>query len=197
MPSSGFRRAKLGSDSTRLSHDVDNRIICNCDGELRLGYGVAVSLAIFEAKRFCLLALELFLEWQVIRFAGGYRPVVLTFVDISLGFPCALAAVFTIRILHEHFWDRRARKICNYLRTAISICAILNILTMVSIGMNMSVRRKTISNIFNASMYFYEMTESYKYTIDQIQLALQCCGHTSYTDWFLFDWQVTKRMTIM
>lgn len=97
MPRSRARSCEARPGSRSLSHDVNRGIVCNCGWELRLGYGVAVSLAIFEAKRFCLLALELFVEWQVIRFAGGYRPVVLTFIDITLGFPCALAAVYTIR----------------------------------------------------------------------------------------------------
>lgn len=73
------------------------RLPCNCGWEVRFGYGVAVTLAIFEAKRFFMLILEIFAEWQIIRFAGGLRPVILTLVNVSMGLPTALITVRTIR----------------------------------------------------------------------------------------------------
>ena len=62
--------------------------------------------------------------------------------------------------------------------------------TLASIGYHVSVRQSTVANVFNTSMHLYVTTESYKYNLDEIQIELQCCGHTSYADWFLFDWQV-------
>lgn len=44
-----------------------------------------------------MLLLEIIAEWQVIRFAGGLRPVVLTLLDIIVGLPTAMLAVRIIR----------------------------------------------------------------------------------------------------
>lgn len=73
------------------------RLPCSCGWEVRFDYGVAVTLAIFEAKRFFMLILEIFAEWQIIRFAGGLRPVIFTLVNVSLGMPTALITVRSIR----------------------------------------------------------------------------------------------------
>ena len=72
----------------------------------------------------------------------------------------------------------------------IAICAIMNAATIVSIGYHISVRQETLIDIFNNSMHLYASTASHKYAIDEIQFIFQCCGHSSYADWFLFDWQV-------
>lgn len=88
------------NESSRRSNVVFKRkarVPCNCGWELRFGYGVAVTLAIFEAKRFFMLILEIFAEWQIIRFAGGLRPVVFTLVNVSLGLPTAMITVRNIR----------------------------------------------------------------------------------------------------
>lgn len=66
-------------------------------------------------------------------------------------------------------------------------------MTLVSIGFNVSVKKKSIKKVFNTSMHLYitsDPTESDKYTLDLIQFDLQCCGHSSYTDWFHLNWQV-------
>lgn len=70
---------------------------CRCDWEIRIGYGVAVSLGVFEAKRLFVIVLEFFLEWQIIRLAGGFQPFILTVIGIILGFTCALSIIYTIR----------------------------------------------------------------------------------------------------
>ncbi|KAI4490358.1 hypothetical protein M0802_010735 [Mischocyttarus mexicanus] len=72
-------------------------IACNCGWEGRFIYGVSLTLAIFEMKRFFMLLLEIIAEWQVIRFAGGLRPVLLTLLDIIVGLPTAILAVRIIR----------------------------------------------------------------------------------------------------
>lgn len=66
----------------------------------------------------------------------------------------------------------------------------MNAATLVSIGYHMNVRQETLIDIFNNSMQLYVSASSYKYALDEIQFIFQCCGHSSYTDWFLFDWQV-------
>jgi len=71
-------------------------ISCICGWEVKFVYGVAFTLAIFEAKRLFVLALEIFAEWQVIRFAGGFQPVAFTLVDVTLGLSCALITIRTI-----------------------------------------------------------------------------------------------------
>lgn len=69
----------------------------------------------------------------------------------------------------------------------------MNAATLTSIGYHISVRRETLIGIFNDSMRLYVSAASYKYAIDEIQFIFQCCGHTSYADWFRFDWQVNPR----
>ncbi|KAK1132985.1 hypothetical protein K0M31_014349 [Melipona bicolor] len=180
-------------ESSRKSNVVfkkNARVPCNCGWEVRFGYGVAVTLAIFEAKRFFMLILEIFAEWQIIRFAGGLRPVIFTLVNVSLGLPTAL---FTLRSIRSGKVPRccaKTRRTLKCLLMVIAICAITNVATLVSIGYHMSVRQETLIDVFNSSMHLYVSAASYKYTIDEIQFIFQCCGHSSYTDWFLFDWQV-------
>ncbi|XP_011630929.1 peripherin-2-like isoform X1 [Pogonomyrmex barbatus] len=164
------------------------RASCICGWEVKFGYGVAFTLAVFETKRLLVFVLEVFAEWQVIRFAGGFQPVVLTFADVSLGLPCALITVRTIR-RHESWTFLKTKQILRYLLIMIVLCTIMNATTLASIGCHISVRQKTLINVFNASMHLYATASSYKYVIDEIQFILQCCGHSSYTDWFLFDWQ--------
>jgi len=84
-----------------------------------------------------------------------------------------------------------AKRVLKCLLMMIVVCAAMNTATLASIGYHISVRRETLVNVFNASMQLYVNAASYKYAIDEIQFVLQCCGHTSYTDWFLFDWQVS------
>nr|XP_031833454.1 tetraspanin-6-like [Nomia melanderi] len=178
--------------SSRRSNVVfkrKERLPCNCGWEVRFGYGVAVTLAIFEAKRFFMLVLEIFAEWQIIRFAGGLRPVILTLVNVSMGLPTALITVRTIRARKVPRCCAVARRALRCLLIAIAICAIMNAATLASIGYHISVRRETLIGIFNDSMRLYVSAASYKYAIDEIQFIFQCCGHTSYADWFRFDWQ--------
>lgn len=82
------------------------------------------------------------------------------------------------------------RRTLRCLLIAIAICAIMNAATLVSIGYHISVRQESLIDVFNSSMRLYASAASYKYAIDEIQFIFQCCGHSSYTDWFLFDWQV-------
>ncbi|KAK9309390.1 hypothetical protein QLX08_000881 [Tetragonisca angustula] len=178
-----------GSRKSNVVFKKNARVPCNCGWEVRFGYGVAVTLAIFEAKRFFMLILEIFAEWQIIRFAGGLRPVVFTLVNVSLGLPTAL---FTLRSIRSGKVPRccaKTRRTLKCLLMVMAVCAITNVATLVSIGYHMSVRQETLIDIFNSSMHLYVSAASYKYTIDEIQFIFQCCGHTSYTDWFLFDWQ--------
>jgi len=72
----------------------------------------------------------------------------------------------------------------------IIICVAMNTTTLALIGYHISVKQETLIDIFNVSMHLYTTAASHKYAIDEIQFVLQCCGHSSYTDWFLFDWQV-------
>ncbi|XP_014468946.1 PREDICTED: uncharacterized protein LOC106741428 [Dinoponera quadriceps] len=166
---------------------------CTCGWEIKLGYGVAYTLAVFEAKRFLVFALEMFAEWQVIRFAGGFQPFVLTLADVALGLPCALITVRTIRRggpnLRPKNHALRTKRVLRYLLVAVVVCAAMNTATLASTGCHISVKRETLAGVFNASMRLYVSAASYKYAIDEIQFTLQCCGHTSYADWFRFDWQ--------
>ncbi|XP_028044956.2 uncharacterized protein LOC105838909 [Monomorium pharaonis] len=164
------------------------RTNCTCGWEVKFGYSVAFTLAVFEAKRLLVLALEIFAEWQVIRIAGGFQPVALTLADVTLGLPCALITVRTIRRRKSNFRPQ-TRQILKCLLIMIIVCTVMNTTTLALIGCHISVRQETLINIFNASMHLYATAASYKYAIDEIQFVLQCCGHSSYTDWFLFDWQ--------
>ncbi|KAK2580308.1 hypothetical protein KPH14_012547 [Odynerus spinipes] len=165
-------------------------ISCNCGWEVRFGYGVALTLAIFEVKRFFMLILEMIAEWQVIRFAGGLRPVVLTLLDVILGLPTAVLAIRVIRKYKITQCCSNSKRILRCLLLVIVTCVVLNIVTLTSIGYHINVKQETLANLFNASMHLYVNVASYKYTIDEIQFVFQCCGHTSYADWFLFDWQM-------
>ncbi|CAK9814922.1 RDS/peripherin-like protein xRDS35 [Anthophora quadrimaculata] len=180
------------NESSRKSNAVykkNARVPCNCGWEVRFGYGVAVTLAIFEAKRFFMLILEIFAEWQIIRFAGGLRPVIFTLINVSLGLPTALITVRSIRARKVPRCCAETRRTLKCLLIVIAICAITNAATLVSIGYHISVRQETLIDIFNSSMHLYVTASSYKYAIDEIQFIFQCCGHSSYADWFLFDWQ--------
>ncbi|XP_012145230.1 uncharacterized protein LOC100880085 [Megachile rotundata] len=165
------------------------RVPCNCGWEVRFGYGVAVTLAIFEAKRFFMLILEIFAEWQIIRFAGGLRPVIFTLINVSLGLPTALITVRSIRARKVPRCCAETKRTLKCLLIAITVCAIMNATTLVSIGYHMNVRQEALIDIFNSSMRLYARAASYKYAIDEVQFIFQCCGHSSYADWFLFDWQ--------
>ncbi|OAD60392.1 RDS/peripherin-like protein xRDS35 [Eufriesea mexicana] len=180
------------NENSRRSNVVlkkNARVPCNCGWEVRFGYGVAVTLAIFEAKRFFMLILEIFAEWQIIRFAGGLRPVIFTLVNVSLGLPTALITVRCIRTRKVPRCCAKTRRTLKCLLIVIAICVIMNAATLVSIGYHISVRQERLIEIFNSSMHLYVSAASYKYSIDEIQFIFQCCGHSSYTDWFLFDWQ--------
>ncbi|GAB1868985.1 PRPH2 protein [Camponotus japonicus] len=166
---------------------------CTCGWDVKFGYGVAFTLAVFEVKRLLVLALEIFAEWQVIRFAGGFQPVVLTLAEVALGLPCALITVRTIRRRNLPSFRLKTKLVLRCLLIIIIICTAMNAATLASIGYHVSVRQKTLVDVFNTSMRLYVSVASYKYAIDEIQFVLQCCGHTSYTDWFLFDWQMVCR----
>ncbi|XP_048509020.1 uncharacterized protein LOC125500359 [Athalia rosae] len=74
----------------------DRVVRCDCGWEIETGYAVAVGLATLEAKRLFLIAIGIFVEWNVLRFSGGLVPLVLTVLSATLGVPAALGAVFTI-----------------------------------------------------------------------------------------------------
>ncbi|XP_014611022.1 PREDICTED: uncharacterized protein LOC106790553 [Polistes canadensis] len=131
-------------------------------------------------------------EWQVIRFAGGLRPVLLTLLDIIVGLPTAILIVRIIRKYKIPQCNIKPKKLLKFLLFIITTCVVLNIVTLISIGYHISVKKETLVNLFNASMHFYANMASYKYAIDELQFVFQCCGHSSYTDWFLFDWQTLK-----
>lgn len=90
----------------------------------------------------------------------------------------------------------KTRQVLRCLLIMIIVCIAMNMTTLVSIGYHISVRQETLIDVFNASMHLYATAESYKYAIDEIQFVLQCCGHSSYTDWFLFDWQVYLSISV-
>ncbi|KOC59719.1 RDS/peripherin-like protein xRDS35 [Habropoda laboriosa] len=179
----------MSSNESNTVYKKNARVPCNCGWEVRFGYGVAVTLAIFEAKRFFMLILEIFAEWQIIRFAGGLRPVIFTLINVSLGLPTALITVRSIRARKVPRCCAETRRTLKCLLIVIAICAITNAATLVSIGYHINVRQDTLIDIFNSSMHLYVTASSYKYSIDEIQFIFQCCGHSSYADWFLFDWQ--------
>ncbi|KAG5312879.1 PRPH2 protein, partial [Acromyrmex insinuator] len=164
------------------------RVRCTCEWEVKFGYGVAFTLAVFEAKRLLVIVLEIFAEWQVIRIAGGFQPVALTLVDVALGLPCALIIVRAIRRRKSNLYSK-TRRVLKCLLIMIITCIAMNTTTLASIGYHVSVKQETLIDIFNVSMHLYTTAASHKYAIDEIQFVLQCCGHSSYTDWFLFDWQ--------
>ncbi|XP_029176083.1 peripherin-2-like [Nylanderia fulva] len=162
---------------------------CTCEWHVKFSYGVAFTLAVFEAKRLLVVALEIFAEWQVIRFAGGFQPIALTLAEMALGLPSALLTVRTIRRRNLPSFRLKAKLMLRCLLIIIIVCTAMNTATLASIGYHVSVRQKTLVDVFNTSMRLYVSVTSYKYAIDEIQFVLQCCGHTSYTDWFHFDWQ--------
>ncbi|KYQ53848.1 hypothetical protein ALC60_07207 [Trachymyrmex zeteki] len=155
------------------------RVRCTCEWEVKFGYGVAFTLAIFEAKRLLVIALEIFAEWQVIRIAGGFQPVVLALVDVALGLPCALITVRAIRRRKSNLHSK-TRQVLKCLLIMIITCIAMNTTTLALIGYHISVRQETLIDIFNASMHLYATAASHKYAIDEIQFVLQCCGHSSY-----------------
>ncbi|KAM0728836.1 hypothetical protein ACS0PU_005091 [Formica fusca] len=166
---------------------------CTCGWDVRFSYGVAYTLAVFEAKRLLVIALEIFAEWQVIQFAGGFQPVALILAGVTLGLPCAIITVRTIRRRNLPSFRVKTKLVLKCLLIIIIMCTAMNTATLASIGYHVSVRQKTLADVFNTSMRLYVSVASYKYAIDEIQFVLQCCGHTSYTDWFLFDWQMVCR----
>ena len=70
------------------------------------------------------------------------------------------------------------------------VCAILNVVTIVIIACFVNLKPNSLKDLFQASMRFYSRNASYKITIDELQLDFQCCGHSSFVDWFAFNWQV-------
>ncbi|KAG7202544.1 hypothetical protein KM043_009741 [Ampulex compressa] len=126
---------------------------------------------------------------KVIRFAGGLRPVILTFVDVSVGLPSALVAVRTIRKSKASRCCPHTKEMLSFLLCTVSLCAVVNIGTLISIGYDINVKPKALADLFNSSMHLYIAAASYKYAIDEIQFIFQCCGSTGYTDWFPLDWQ--------
>ncbi|KYN32994.1 hypothetical protein ALC56_12628 [Trachymyrmex septentrionalis] len=138
------------------------RVRCTCEWKVKFGYGVAFTLAIFEAKRLLVIALEIFAEWQVIRIAGGFQPVALTLIDIALGLPCALIIVYAIRRRKSNLYSK-TRRVLKCLLIMIITCIAMNTTTLALIGYHISVRQETLIDIFNASMHLYTTTASHKF----------------------------------
>ncbi|XP_051159090.1 RDS/peripherin-like protein xRDS35 isoform X1 [Leptopilina boulardi] len=170
-------------------------IFCNCDWESKIGRRIAVSLVLLEIKRFFLLALEMMIELSVLQFSGAIKSIILSFVDVALGIPCALAAISSIRKRQEQPRYSKVKILLKCVVLIIVICAILNIVTLASIAYHVSVKQSTIKGIFNFSMNNYLNDNYYKYNLDEIQFELQCCGHTTYTDWFLLDWKKSDHVS--
>ncbi|KYN30023.1 hypothetical protein ALC57_00533 [Trachymyrmex cornetzi] len=141
------------------------RVRCTCEWEVKFGYGVAFTLAVFEAKRLLVIALEIFAEWQVIRIAGGFQPVALTLVDVALGLPCALIIVRAIRRRKSNLYSK-TRWVLKCLLIMITTCIAMNTTTLALIGYHISVRQETLIDIFNASMHLYTTAASHKYKVD-------------------------------
>ncbi|KAK0092167.1 hypothetical protein PV326_002050 [Microctonus aethiopoides] len=98
-----INRMPTSSRRNNISRELRHRTVDNyrrfyfCDWESNIGYGVAISLAVFEAKRLLIIILELFIKWNVIRIAGGYQPVIYTVTDIFVGFITAIQTITTLR----------------------------------------------------------------------------------------------------
>lgn len=82
-------------------------IFCNCDWESKIGRRIAVSLVLLEIKRFFLLALEMMIELSVLQFSGAIKSIILSFVDVALGIPCALAAISSIRKYIYNYFSKK------------------------------------------------------------------------------------------
>ncbi|XP_046619783.1 uncharacterized protein LOC124304969 isoform X1 [Neodiprion virginianus] len=162
---------------------------CECGWEVETGHAIAVGLGILEGKRLFLLAVGIFAEWNVIRFAGGLVPLILTVVSACLGGPAAFATVFAIQKRRRDPRYRCLKGLLKCLSIAVLFCALMNAAVIATFGAYLNIRREDIAGVFNASMMLYAEESSHKTTIDQLQFTLQCCGHAGYSDWIAFDWQ--------
>ncbi|KAK0182008.1 hypothetical protein PV327_000182 [Microctonus hyperodae] len=192
--STSSRRNNISRDSRHGTIDNYRRFYF-CDWESNIGYGIAIFLSIFEAKRLLIIILELFINWNVIRMAGGYQPVIFSIIDIFLGFIIAIKSIITLRNIDRELLNSTCKRTLKCLLFLIIICILMNILTLVTICYNVSVKEPTLANIFNNSMNHYVIDESDKLIVDQIQFDLQCCGHSNYSDWFLIKWRIMNNVS--
>lgn len=95
------------------SSPVSARVYRPQNWETKFGCWAAVSLTVLEIKRLLLLTLEMLVNSRAIRFAGALMPIIFTFVDVGLGFPVAIAAVYAIR---------KYVRVCLYIHLLNSIC---------------------------------------------------------------------------
>jgi hypothetical protein len=65
--------------------------------ETRFGFCAAASLAVLEVERFLLLLFEMLVNSQPIRLSGALLPITSSFIDFGVGFPVAVATLYTIR----------------------------------------------------------------------------------------------------
>ncbi|XP_031785166.1 CD63 antigen isoform X4 [Nasonia vitripennis] len=158
--------------------------------ETRFGCWAAVSLTVLEVKRLLLLTLEMLLNSRAIRFAGALMPIIFTFVDVGLGFPAAVAAVYAIRQHKVRPCQPKIKRALRRVLLSLTVCAILNVATLALIGLYVNGNASLVEKMLRASMKAYAKNAYYKVSIDELQLDLQCCGFSSYSDWFVLDWQV-------
>lgn len=84
------------------------------------------------------------------------------------------------------------KNLLKYISVAIILCCVVNVIATVSIPIYMNTSPGAMARVFNTSMMLYSDVTWHKVTIDRIQFSLQCCGHTEYSDWIAFDWQVKE-----
>ncbi|XP_014226460.1 uncharacterized protein LOC106652180 [Trichogramma pretiosum] len=163
------------------------------DWETRLGHGAALSLSILEIKRLLLLSLEMLIDSRPVRFAGALAPLLVSFCDVGLGFPVAVATLYALRRRRsscgdddddDSAKDRLRRRICM-----LCLCVTLNVVTLVLIAVHVDTDASSLEKVFRMSMKFYAQEASHKLAVDDLQLDLECCGFSSYSDWFGVDWQ--------
>ncbi|OXU29679.1 hypothetical protein TSAR_007865 [Trichomalopsis sarcophagae] len=158
--------------------------------ETRFGCWAAMSLTVLEVKRLLLLTLEMLVNSRAIRFAGALMPIIFAFVDVGLGFPAAVAAVYAIRKHKVRPCQPKIKRALRRVLLSLTVCSILNVATVALIGLYVNGNASLIEKMFRASMKAYAKNAYYKVSIDELQLDLQCCGFSSYSDWFAIDWQL-------
>ncbi|KAJ8670247.1 hypothetical protein QAD02_001506 [Eretmocerus hayati] len=180
------------SDSDACCNKKKIKIYGRNEWSSRIGCCAALSLGILELKRLLLLSVELVLEAHPLSFVGALPPLIASFADAGLGLPIALAALIAIRRHHTRPCYPKTKPALRRISLGLLICMVLNVGTLVLLWYSVSVSTETLKTALRTSMELYASRASAKNIIDEIQLELQCCGFSSYVDWFAFDWQVSE-----
>ena len=78
--------------SRNNSEEKTNNSSCSS----KFAYFLAVTLSILEVKRLVLLVLQVILNLRALRFVGALKSLAISYVDVALGFPTALFAIYAI-----------------------------------------------------------------------------------------------------